>query len=110
MMGRLKKWLDHYFAMRIMGMPRDATPKNLPSGAKLGQALRYDHTTLFVYYLRRNVYIRDQTGDYPLCPVTRRRSPHPDEGTEYAYADYETLGLYYGLPMPETGWGSEGEF
>jgi hypothetical protein len=70
----------------------------------LSQVLLYPEATVFLHYHRRRMYLRDQSGQYP------RGTAHPDEGRESASDDHATIGLFYGFGMPETGWGSDGEF
>lgn len=85
-------------------------PAGVPSGAFKTQHLFYaDGKQLVVYRHRRAIYIRDELGRLPFDLTYGCRHTHPEEGKD-ADLDYYELGLYYGLGMPGTGWGSEGEF
>lgn len=79
---------------------------NPPIGArKLAHYYYGDGTELAIFALNRRTYVRDgKCGGYPF--IDGKIHPHPLDGTEDSDFDfaYDTLGLYYDLPMPETGW------
>lgn len=80
----------------------------VPAAARLAQILFYgEGKRLYVFFLRRKFYVRDEEGRFPYDLVWKKRHPHPDEGRACADASYEALGLYYNLKMPETGWDGE---
>jgi len=44
--------------------------------------------------------IREPNGEYPFCPVGKRRLPHPhEEDGVVGIPEYVELGLYYGYEM-----------
>lgn len=47
--------------------------------------------------------IRDANGDFPICPIEKKRAPHPEEeDCNDSIPGYVSLGLYYNYKMP--GW------
>lgn len=77
---------------------------SLPIGArKLAHYFYGDGTELAIFALNRAIFVRDgKRGGYPF--IDGDVHPHPADGTEDFDFAYDTLGLYYDLPMPETGW------
>ena len=72
---------------------------------RLVATYRYsDGNILNIFVDQRKVSIRDGQGMLPESPVTGARTPHPGEGSEWVDWGYETLGLYYGYAMADTGW------
>jgi hypothetical protein len=61
-----------------------------------------------VWAERRCFYLRDENGNHPKFlaggSLTGTRMPHPGDGTEDVDIAYDTVGLFYGYPMPDTGW------
>lgn len=60
-----------------------------------------DGTELVIFVERRKVFIYDTSN------FTLRLADYPGNGTELGDWSYETLGLYYDLPMPDTGWSGD---
>jgi hypothetical protein len=78
--------------------------RDLPAGArKLADPFYGDGTRLSVWVKDRCIFIRNATnGGFPR--LNGHPSQYPGDGTELGDFSYETLGLYYDLSMPETGW------
>lgn len=81
----------------------------IPAGArKIAHYFYSDGNELVVFAHKRLNFIRDgKTGEYPHDPIYRVPHKHPDEGREAADLSYETLGLYYGFEMKDTGWSGD---
>lgn len=83
-------------------------PPMAPLARRIAHYFYSDGNELAIFVYRRKVFILDaKTGEYPVCPVRHVRHPHPDEGRGPADFSYETMGLYYGYEMRDTGWGGD---
>lgn len=59
---------------------------------------------LVVFFHKRHGFVRDgKTGEFPVCPERGVPYRYPGEGP-FGDFSFETLGLYYGYEMPDTGW------
>jgi hypothetical protein len=86
----------------------------LPVGVRHIATYRYGkrgEIVVNVYALRRGYYLRDAAGKHPMFHaggiLVGTREPHPNDGTEDMDISYETVGLFYGYPMPDTGWSGD---
>ncbi|UKL15057.1 hypothetical protein hairong_153 [Pseudomonas phage hairong] len=68
-----------------------------------------------VFAYKRTIFIRDgkDVNRLLVCPVRRVSHPFPGSG-DHDEVDrdgidfsYETIGLFYGFDMPNTGWGGD---
>lgn len=63
---------------------------------------------IIVYAKDRNIFVRDQHGEMVVyLDASGRKMMDPFEGTEMGDFSYETLGLFFGYGMSETGWSGD---
>lgn len=55
---------------------------------------------LQIFAEKRKIVTLDESGKHPFSPVTGKRTPVPHSGDW----SYESLGLYFGYGMLDTGW------